>query len=202
VREVHTVDWSAPNEHHLATAGNGYVVSVWDRRNLRVPFRELSEAHTGDVQVVKFATFDRDILASCSKDSRVHIWDLKKNVSKARAKDREALRREARESEREDDQESEAGQPELVFSHLGHKQRVDDFDWGPESMLMCSVGLDYQLQIWQPNNDIDFAMPGGSPETDPGDVESPSDMASPSGAAGSTEAVPSPKRMRVTQEDS
>lgn len=129
--EALTVDCSQHSEHLLATSGKDKVVRVWDTRTFREPLHNL-RGHRGDVVVVRWAPFRTDLLASCSSDSRLIMWNLSPEDT---------------DEAREDDESAE-----LLFAHGGHSQGVSDFSWGSDDFLMCSVSEDNSLHIWQPNS--------------------------------------------------
>lgn len=129
--EALTVDCSHHSEHFFATSGKDKIVRVWDTRTLREPLHHL-RGHRGDVVVVQWAPFRNDLLASCSSDSRLILWNLSpEDADEARENDESA---------------------ELLFAHGGHTQGVSDFSWGNDDFLMCSVSEDNSLHIWQPNS--------------------------------------------------
>lgn len=50
--------------------------------------------------------------------------------------------------EQEDD--SEDGPPELLFSHGGHTDKISDFSWNQDKpWVISSVSQDNILQVWQ-----------------------------------------------------
>ncbi|KAJ1384130.1 WD40-repeat-containing domain protein, partial [Ochromonadaceae sp. CCMP2298] len=92
------------------------------------------EGHVEGIYNLDWAPFDEKILASCSQDRRVIIWDL------------------SRIGEEQDPDDAEDGPPELLFSHGGHSAKVSDFQWHPSEewgWTAASVSADNILQIWQ-----------------------------------------------------
>merc|ERR1711957_1150318 len=107
-------------------------VRVWDARAMTSPLHSLC-GHKQDAVVVRWAPFRDSILASCSADSRLIIWNL------------------AGKDGNDADPGDGGDPPELLFSHAGHEQGVSDFSWGSDDFLMSSVAEDNTLQIWQPS---------------------------------------------------
>lgn len=131
--EVYTVDWSWHDAHAVATAGKDGEVRVWDMRYFKTPTRSL-RSHKGSVVAVRWAPCRATRLASCSSDSRLILWDLDPQ------------------EDAEDLEGPEEDPAELIFAHGGHTQGVSDFAWScVDDYLLCTVGEDNGLQIWQPN---------------------------------------------------
>jgi WD40 repeat protein len=189
-RDVLTVDWNHQREHLLATAGKDTQVRVWDLRTLREPYKVLP-GHTGETVVVRWAPPNDgqspNILASCSRDQTVIIWDLAvKDTGLA-------------ELENDPESEDEASVvPELLFQHRGHDAAVDDLCWNfMDRNLLCSVDGEGVLQIWQPQCSCDPpSLPCSSSAFD---VEETASVPheEPEGAE-STATSPQRKRARIT----
>lgn len=100
--------------------------------------------HTDQVYMVEWAPHNESILASCSADRRVGIWDLSRIGMEQTPED------------------AEDGPPELLFLHGGHTSKVSDFSWNRKSeWTMASVSEDNVLQVWNMAEEI----------YDPGDDE-------------------------------
>lgn len=81
--------------------------------------------------MVEWAPHNESILASCSADRRVGIWDL------------------SRIGQEQTPEDAEDGPPELLFLHGGHTSKVSDFSWNRKSeWTMASVSEDNVLQVW------------------------------------------------------
>lgn len=90
------------------------------------------QQHTDEVLQISWSPFNETILASCSADRRLNIWDL------------------SRIGEEQSPQDKEDGPPELLFIHGGHTAKISDFSWNPNETWVCaSVAEDNILQIWQ-----------------------------------------------------
>ena len=140
--ECLTVDWSPSDQNLLATGGKEKMVQVWDLRFFKAPLKTLL-GHQGEVLQVRWcpvvgAQFAQisasSFLGTCSQDGDAILWNLE-------------------ETEKGDPEEDEDDRPpEVCFVHSGHRQGVQDFDWSStEDLLMCSVGEDCALQVWQPS---------------------------------------------------
>ena len=93
--------------------------------------------HTDQVYKVEWAPFNESILASCSADRRVGIWDLSRIGNEQTPED------------------AEDGPPELLFLHGGHTSKVSDFSWNnKEEWTIASVSEDNVLQVWNMAEEI------------------------------------------------
>jgi len=111
------------------------MVQVWDLRSLKSPLHTL-KGHSDDAVVVRWAPFQDGVLASCSSDSHLHIWNLTPEEQ----------------NNAEEGEQAEEETPELLFAHGGHTEGVSDFSWSEvDNFLLCSVAEDNKLQIWQPS---------------------------------------------------
>ena len=107
------------------------VVSLADR-----PLH-LLESHTEQVHKVEWSPHNESILASCSEDRRVGIWDL------------------SRIGMEQSPEDAEDGPPELLFLHGGHTSNVPDFAWNEnDEWTIASVSEDNVLQVWNMAEDI------------------------------------------------
>ncbi|KAI5188774.1 histone-binding protein RBBP4 [Nematocida minor] len=146
--ETLSVQFSPENSTWLATGSKGGSLSIWDTRNDAKPLYNLV-GHESDVTQVEWSPHYEMVLASCSSDRRVRIWDLSK------------VGEEQAEEDRED------GPPELLFIHGGHTDALSDISWNPhEPWEIASVANDNILQIWQISSEIagDADFEGEEPE--------------------------------------
>jgi len=87
--------------------------------------------------MVEWAPHNESILASCSADRRVGIWDL------------------SRIGQEQTPEDAEDGPPELLFLHGGHTSKVSDFSWNRKSeWTIASVSEDNVMQIWNMAEEI------------------------------------------------
>ena len=92
------------------------------------------EGHTDQVYAIHWSPFNESILASCSADRRIALWDLSKIGMEQNPED------------------AEDGPPEMLFIHGGHTSKISDFSWNQnDDWVIASVAEDNILQIWQPN---------------------------------------------------
>jgi len=95
------------------------------------------EGHTDQVFNLSWAPFNESILASCSADRRVIIWDL------------------SRIGMEQSPEDAEDGPPELLFIHGGHCSKVSDFSWNMnDPWTLLSVADDNVLQVWNMAEEI------------------------------------------------
>ncbi|MES1914829.1 MAG: hypothetical protein MHM6MM_006858 [Cercozoa sp. M6MM] len=77
------------------------------------------------------------MFASAAADRRCMLWDT------ARIGAAQSL------------EDAADGPPSLVFVHAGHGAAVNEAQWHPlEPLVLCSIGDDNAVQIWQPNMDV------------------------------------------------
>lgn len=87
--------------------------------------------------MIQWAPFNESILASCSPDRRIFVWDLSRTGQEQSAED------------------AEDGPPELLFIHGGHTAKVSDFCWNSkEEWTIASVAEDNVMQVWCMAEDI------------------------------------------------
>ena len=104
--------------------------------------------HTDQVYTIHWSPFDDSVLASCSADRRIALWDLSRIGMEQTPED------------------AEDGPPELLFLHGGHTSKVNDFSWNPNyDWCLGGVSEDNVLQVWNPNEDV-YAEEGEDDEDD------------------------------------
>lgn len=87
---------------------------------------------TGQVIAATWSPLLETVLATCSDDRRVYVWDT------------------ARLGMQQSEEEAEAGPPELLFVHGGHEDKISDVAWNQnDPWLMASVSHDNIVQVWQ-----------------------------------------------------
>jgi len=121
------------------------------------------QIHSGEVQMVnwkRFRTGDPIFASAGGEDATILLFDLnikesaeaseegksspRKNLSSSNVKNRSPK------SSKKDKLEEDLP-PQLVFKHRGHREGILWFNFCPDiDWLICSTGLDNQLQLWQP----------------------------------------------------
>jgi len=93
--------------------------------------------HTDQVYNVEWAPHNESVLASCSSDRRVGIWDL------------------SRIGMEQTQEDAEDGPPELLFLHGGHTSKVSDLSFNRnDEWTIASVSEDNVFQIWNMAEEI------------------------------------------------
>jgi len=176
--DVNSISFNPVNEFLFATGSADTTIALWDLRNpekyvcfhlfvslliltieqfislLHILFMhrrvQTLKGHTDQVFNLSWAPFNESILASCSADRRVAIWDLSRIGMEQTPED------------------AEDGPPELLFIHGGHCSKVSDFSWNAnDQWTMVSVADDNVLQVWSMAEEI--YTPDDDDEDDDGD---------------------------------
>lgn len=135
-KEANYLSFSSFNEWILATASSDATIGLFDMRKLTSPFHTLA-SHMEEVFQVEWDPNHETVLASSSDDRRLMVWDINR------------IGDEQLEGEAQD------GPPELVFSHAGHIDKIEDFSWNKnEPWIISSVGSDNTIQVWKMAEDI------------------------------------------------
>ncbi|XP_075067036.1 coronin-2A [Mixophyes fleayi] len=133
-KSVHDNHFCAVNPNFIAVVtecagGGAFIVIPIQQSGKLDPHYPKVCGHKGNVLDIKWNPFDDYIIASCSEDATVKIWDipkpfLTKNVTNAKK--------------------------EL----LGHSRRVGLIEWHPTaSNILISTAYDYKVMIWNLDND-------------------------------------------------
>ncbi|CAI5982279.1 unnamed protein product [Closterium sp. NIES-64] len=153
--DVHCVDWNGRNEHMVVTGGADKSVRLFDVRKLgggpvgKVEGEARGKAkathafrggHQAAVLSVQWCPDSPTVFASCAEDGLVNIWDCS------------LLHVEAVKSSRAD-----GVPPGLLFQHVGHQDRVIEFQWAPKDpWTFASVSSNVNkrrgggtLQMWR-----------------------------------------------------
>lgn len=171
-----TVDFDPRDSQRLATGGSDGVVAVWDMRQLSRARHELRQ-HADDVIRVSWNEHVPGVLATCSMDRYVLVWDA--NLLEGRpvqhndiANNAEAgqmrcarkgqtltqlsnMRQHAAKSHSK--QAGDLAPAGLLFVHGGHMSGVNDIAWNPDRPWMLAstsgpaVGQHDPDVIVQPN---------------------------------------------------
>ncbi|XP_038625870.1 coronin-2A [Tachyglossus aculeatus] len=128
-QSVHDNHFCAVNPHFIAVvtecAGGGafLVIPISQTGKLDPHYPKIC-GHKGNVLDIKWNPFDDFVIASCSEDTTIKIWDIPKQML---LKNITASRKEL----------------------LGHSRRVGLLEWHPTAAnILFSTGYDYKLMIW------------------------------------------------------
>uniref|UniRef100_A0A8C7T7S2 Peroxin-7 n=1 Tax=Oncorhynchus mykiss TaxID=8022 RepID=A0A8C7T7S2_ONCMY len=72
--EILSCDWCKYDQNVIVTGAVDCSLCVWDLRNVRQPLSRL-RGHSYAIRRVKFSPFNQTMLASCSYDFTVRLWD-------------------------------------------------------------------------------------------------------------------------------
>ncbi|KAI5970717.1 hypothetical protein CANMA_000136 [Candida margitis] len=130
-----------------ATAGKDNVVSLYDVRNYKQPFRKLF-GHNDAIRQLEWDWSNPSTLVSCGLDSRVIFWNLENLEEDYSYPDANAN---SSETSKRKNQQANKPDPCLKYVHGGHVGRINDFAIHPKiPHLFASVGDDRLLEIWKP----------------------------------------------------
>ncbi|KAM9494384.1 coronin-2B isoform 2-T2 [Clarias gariepinus] len=128
-KNVHDNHFCAVNSKFLAivteSAGGGAFIVIPVTQTGRIdPHHPKVCGHQGNVLDIKWNPFHENIIASCSEDSSVRIWEIPDG----------GLRRNL---------------TEPILELYGHSRRVGLIQWHPTSSgILFSAGYDYKILIW------------------------------------------------------
>ncbi|KAK3510083.1 hypothetical protein QTP70_026813 [Hemibagrus guttatus] len=128
-KNVHDNHFCAVNSKFVAivteSSGGGAFIIIPVTQSGRIdPHHPKVCGHQGNVLDIKWNPFHENIIASCSEDSSVRIWEIPDG----------GLRR---------------NMTEAILELYGHSRRVGLIEWHPTSSgILFSAGYDYKILIW------------------------------------------------------
>ncbi|CAI5796848.1 coronin-2A isoform X1 [Podarcis lilfordi] len=128
-RSVHDNHFCAVNPHFVAVVtecagGGAFLVIPVNQTGKLDPHYPRICGHKGNVLDIKWNPFDDFVIASCSEDTTVKVWNIPHHLLTTNITD---------------------AQKEL----LGHSRRVGLIEWHPTaSNILFSTGYDYKIMIW------------------------------------------------------
>ncbi|RCK65682.1 WD-40 repeat-containing protein MSI1 [Candida viswanathii] len=129
-----------------ATAGKDNVISLYDIRNYKTPFRKFY-GHNDTVRQLQWDWSNPNLLVSCGLDKRVLFWNLE-------SLDEEFVYPDSTSNGKDSNSEKKQAtkvDPCLKYIHGGHTSRINDFAIHPKvKNVFGSVGNDRLLEIWKP----------------------------------------------------
>lgn len=136
--EVNSVAFNPIYDTLFASGSGDNTVCLWDIRNPTLSLHTMTQ-HDDSVLSVSWAPVEwkqsnGNVLASCSSDRRVHVYDVSLIGSNAT---------------QTNDIDLVDGPPELLFIHAGHTDKVADLTLNPlQPWQFASVADDNILQVW------------------------------------------------------
>eukprot|EP00879_Flechtneria_rotunda_P023159 GHRR01024485.1.p1 GENE.GHRR01024485.1~~GHRR01024485.1.p1 ORF type:complete len:209 (+),score=74.26 GHRR01024485.1:1872-2498(+) len=128
--DVHTVDWSALQDHLLATGAADGSLKVWDKRKLPLNGSTAGGSlhtfvyHTDAIMRVEWHPTEKGILASGGEDHLVVVWSLGRATAGAVAAGPRSSSK-GGSSNKGSDSSSREAPPEVLFKHVGHRAGVN-----------------------------------------------------------------------------
>ncbi|XP_072848002.2 coronin-2A isoform X1 [Pogona vitticeps] len=128
-QSVHDNHFCAVNPHFIAVVtecagGGAFLVIPVNQTGKLDPLYPRICGHKGNVLDIKWNPFDDFVIASCSEDATVKIWNIPQHL----------LTKSITEAQKE---------------LLGHSRRVGLVEWHPTaSNILFSTGYDYKIMIW------------------------------------------------------
>ncbi|XP_062984562.1 coronin-2A [Elgaria multicarinata webbii] len=128
-QSVHDNQFCAVNPHFIAVVtecagGGAFLVIPVNQTGKLDPHYPRICGHKGNVLDIKWNPFDDFVIASCSEDATVKIWNIPQHILT---------------------KSITTAQKEL----LGHARRVGLIEWHPTaSNILFSTGYDYKIMIW------------------------------------------------------
>ncbi|KAH0628489.1 hypothetical protein JD844_009742 [Phrynosoma platyrhinos] len=128
-QSVHDNHFCAVNPHFIAVVtecagGGAFLVIPISQTGKLDPHYPRICGHKGNVLDIKWNPFDDFVIASCSEDATVKIWNIPQHLLTTSITE---------------------AQKEL----LGHSRRVGLIEWHPTaSNILFSTGYDYKIMIW------------------------------------------------------
>ncbi|CAB3382167.1 Hypothetical predicted protein [Cloeon dipterum] len=121
--EGYAIDWCSTNKGQLATGDCAKNIHIWKpKENMTgwiVDQRPLS-GHTASVEDLQWSPKGQDLLASCSVDCSIRLWDLRQPPSKACVK--------------------------VVAK--AHESDVNVINWSTQETMIVSGGDDGKIKVW------------------------------------------------------
>lgn len=145
-----------PDIHTMyATAGKDNIVSLYDMRNYKTPFRKFY-GHNDTIRQLQWDSYNPNLLVSCGLDKRVLFWNLESLDEDYTYPDQTSNGKDSNSKKKQVNKVD----PCLKYIHGGHTNRINDFDIHTKVRnLFGSVGNDRLLEIWKPKT-----LPGDEPE--------------------------------------
>lgn len=132
-----------------ATGGKDNVVSLYDIRNYKTPFRKFF-GHNGTITNLKWDIHNPKYLISTALDKRLIVWDLNHLDHDFTYPGADNIDSSSKRKTQQQQQQPQVD-PCLRFVHGGHTQRIGDFDVHPDiKNLFGTVGDDNLLEVWKP----------------------------------------------------
>ena len=134
--EINSCDFNNGNEFILLTASSDKTCALWDIRNLDLKLHTFYH-HKDSVYGVKWNKKLFNVFASFGDDKKINIWDISQIGASIATTD------------------NEDGASELIFTHCGHTNTINDIDWNDnEELMIASTSDDNVIQFWEMDNNV------------------------------------------------
>ncbi|EDQ85238.1 uncharacterized protein MONBRDRAFT_29376 [Monosiga brevicollis MX1] len=164
--EGYAMDWSPVAARRLATGDCSSQLAIWDPTEHGWEVRVSSGGHTDSVEDVQWSPNEPNVLASCSVDKTIRIWDIRaqlRPVLSVNAHDADVNvlswnRREQHLLVSGGDEGAfkvwdlrtfMSGSPEAVATFKWHSQPITSVEWHPiDASVIAVSGDDHQVSLW------------------------------------------------------
>ena len=134
--EINACDFNNGNEYILLTASSDKTCALWDIRNLDIKLHTFKQ-HTDSVYGVKWNKKLYNVFASFGDDKKINVWDIAQIGGGIATTD------------------DVDGDSELIFTHCGHVNKINEIDWNVnEELMLGSTSDDNVIQFWEMDNNI------------------------------------------------
>jgi len=134
--DINSLDFNRINGNLLITGSKDYRIKLWDLREMSRSLYTFKTEKDNEIYYTRWNSKLENVFMSANSDNTICVWDTNKIGEEQALVDSEE-------------------NPELIFTHSGHVNKINDLSWNPHDQLMaCSVSEDNVIQVWEMNNFI------------------------------------------------